>query len=101
VGGPTFATGQTTSVGGQNSSSDDAGSATGSIAGTLVTVTAPTSAFGGRISLKPGTKLTGLTADVFAQVGVPGVVGLLQNADTATGAKPYLTGTPSCLTVGK
>jgi hypothetical protein len=101
VGAPTFATGQTTSVGGQNTSTDDADAATGSIVGNVVTITAPTSAFGGRINLKPGHKLTGLTADVYAQVGVPGVGGLLENADTASGPKPYVAGTASCVPVGK
>ncbi|GAC1439643.1 MAG: hypothetical protein NVS3B26_02910 [Mycobacteriales bacterium] len=101
VGAATFATGQTTTVGGQNTSTDDAPAASGSIAGTIVTITASTSAFGGRVSLKPGTKLTGLTVDVYAQVGVPGVGGLLQNADTAAGAKPYIAGTPSCVVPGR
>lgn len=101
AGAPTFATGQTTSVGGQNTSTDDADPATGSIVGSVVTVSAPTSAFGGRISLKPGRKLLGLTADVYAQIGVPGVGGLLENADTAAASKPYVAGTASCVVPGK
>ena len=101
VGAPTFATGQTTSVGGQNTSTDDADAATGSVTGNVVTITAPVSAFGGRINLKAGHKLTGLTAEVFAQVGVPGVGGLLENVDTASGSKSYVAGTPSCVVPGK
>jgi hypothetical protein len=101
VGAPTFATGQTTSVGGQNTSTDDGDVATGSIAGNVVTITAPTSAFGGRINLKPGHKLNGLTAEVFAQIGVPGVGGLLENVDTGSASKSYVAGTPSCVVPGK
>ena len=105
TGAAVFATGQTTTIQGQSNNSDDSGSgATGSIKGNVVTISAPLTAFT-RVTVKPGTKVTGLAASTWAEIGVPfpqpiGAVGVLQRVDDASG-KDYTAGALSCVTPGK
>jgi len=75
--------------------------ATGSVdaaKGTL-TVTAPAD-LGGLTKLQSGMKLTSLEVKATALVGAAGT-GLVETVDSATGAKPYVVGTPSCVVPGK
>jgi hypothetical protein len=94
--GPTYTTGFEEDVNGVGNKSDDAAPATGKIDGKVITITAPISAFSARTSLKPGKKLTGLAAEVFALVGTSATGGLLALADDATGGS-YTTGAASCV----
>ena len=91
---------QTTPTGGhlyQNAT----GVVTGHVDGSTITITADRGTFGALSSVKPGSKLTGLTADIFYPVEVPMVGGLLEQADNATSSKSYVAGAPSCVAVGK
>ena len=98
TGAATYETGYTQDVNGVGQSTPDADAVTGSVKGDVLTITAPLSAFSGRVNIKPGKKLTGLTADVFALIGAGGT-GLLANADTATGTS-YVAGAASCVKPG-
>ncbi len=92
----TYATGEVTTTGGQHVSNDDAaGSAVGSIKGSILTITAPVNGFS-RVSLKPGQKLSELTAEVRVLIGAAGT-GSLVLADDAAGVKPYVAGALSCV----
>ncbi|MDX6197655.1 MAG: hypothetical protein QOJ79_806 [Actinomycetota bacterium] len=74
-------------------------------------ISAPRELFAKESDLKPGTKLTGLSANAGPEVAIPdkagafggGAIleGALYYADTASGGKDYLAGTPSCVAVGK
>jgi hypothetical protein len=97
--GATYHSGYEEDVNGVGNRTSDADAVLGSVKGNVITITAPLSAFAGRTSLKPGKKLTGLTADVYALIGTSVTGGLLANADTATGTS-YTTGAPSCVKVG-
>ena len=94
--GPVFHTGYEEDVNGVGNKTSDAGTTAGSVKGNVITITAPVSAFSGRVSLKPGKKLSSLTAEVFALIGTSATGGLLAPADDAAG-KDYVTGTPSCV----
>ena len=94
AGSPTFRTGEITTEEARRSFSTDPEPAKGAIRGNEVTITAPVSTFAARGKVAPGTKLTGLTAETFAVVGV-----LLVSVDDATG-KSYTAGTPSCVKPG-
>lgn len=95
VGEPTFRTGQIVSDGTRRTFTNDAEPVTGSIKDKVLTIHAPVSAFAERAKIKPGTKLSGLTAETFALVGV-----FLISVDDA-GGKTYVAGTRSCVTPGK
>lgn len=77
------------------------GVVTGHVDGSTITITAERSVFSALSSVKPGSKLTNLTADVFYPVEVPMVGGLLEQADNATSSKAYVAGARSCVTPGK
>ncbi len=94
--GPVFHTGYEEDVNGVGNKTSDEGTTEGSVKGNVITITAPVSAFGGRVSLKPGKKLSSITAEVFALIGTSTTGGALAPADDATG-KDYVTGTPSCV----
>lgn len=69
-------------------------------------ITAPVSLLSGQATLKPGTMLSDLAADAYSDVSVQvpqAGVGAADAIpiDTATSAKPYAAGTPSCVTPGK
>ena len=98
TGAVTYETGYTEDVNGVGNQTPDPDAVSGSIKGNVITITAPVSAFSSRVNVKPGKKLTGLSADVFALIGVAGT-GLLANADNATGTT-YVTGAPSCVKPG-
>lgn len=100
AGGPAFHTGYEEVIAGTGNKTSDTDPAEGTVKGNVITITAPTSAFAGRVSLKPGKKLTSLTAEVFALIGTSTTGGLLAPADDATG-KDYVTGTPSCAAAKK
>jgi hypothetical protein len=99
VAGASYHSGYEEDVNGVGNRTSDDDPVVGSVKGSVITITAPLSAFAGRTSLKPGKKLTQLTADVYALLGTSVTGGLLANADTATGTS-YTTGTPSCVKVG-
>lgn len=94
VGEPSFRSGQIVTDGTRSTYTNDTESVEGSIKGSVLTITAPVSAFSERAKIKPGTKLSGLTAATFAVVGV-----LLVPVDDASG-KTYTVGTPSCVKPG-
>ena len=94
VGEPSFVTGQIVDDGTRRTFTNDTEPVTGSIKGNVLTITAPLSAFAERGKLTPGTKISGLTAETFAVVGV-----LLVAVDDASG-KSYVAGTPSCVKPG-
>lgn len=77
------------------------GTVTGHVNGSVITINVERGVFSALAAMKPGTKMTGLQADVFYPVEVPMVGGLLEQADTANGTKPYIAGAPSCVPVGK
>ncbi len=54
-----------------------------------------------RGSVKPGAKLTGITAASYNFVGAAAVGGSLQPGDTAETTNTYTAGAPSCVKVGK
>ena len=97
--GATYSTGFEEDVNGVGNKTSDTEPATGKVDGNVITITAPLSAFGGRASLKPGKKLSGLTAEVFALVGTGATGGLLALADDATGSG-YTAGAASCVKPG-
>lgn len=94
AGTPSFTTGQIVADGTRRTFTNDAAPASGSIKGNELTITAPIDAFEQRGTLKPGTKLSALTAETFAVVGL-----LLVSVDDAAG-KSYVAGTPSCVKPG-
>ncbi len=94
AGQPSFRTGQIVADGTRRTFTNDSEPVTGSIKGKQLTITAPVSAFAERGRIKPGTKLSGLTAETFALVGV-----FLISVDDASG-KTYVSGTPSCVKPG-
>lgn len=94
--GITYRSGFEEDVNGVGNKTADTAPVAGKIDGNVITITAPLSAFASRTSLKPGRKLTSLTAEVFALVGTSLSGGLLVLADDATGGS-YTTGTPSCV----
>jgi hypothetical protein len=98
--GAAYHSGYEEDVNGVGNKTSDADAVTGSVKGNVITITAPLSAFSSRVSLKPGKKLTELTAEVFALIGTGPTGGLLASADDATGTS-YVTGTPSCVIPGK
>ena len=98
TGGATYETGYTEDINGVGNQTSDPDPVIGAVKGDVLTITAPLSAFSSRVNVKPGKKLTSLSADVFALIGVSGA-GLLANADTATGTS-YVAGTPSCVKPG-
>ena len=80
------------------------GTATVAVAGTNITLSAPIADLSSLAAIKPGTKLTDLNANATVLVGVPdnpavGTPGVVFSADTATGGKSYIAGTPSCVKV--
>lgn len=75
------------------------GTAIGSVVGKDLHITLPTSGFGALATIKPGTKLGGLTAVTYWYLGVPLVIGALEPGDDASG-KSYVVGTPSCVKPG-
>lgn len=77
------------------------GAVTGHVNGSVITINVDRSVFSALATMKPGTKMTGLQADVFYPVEVPKVGGLLEQADAAAGTKPYVAGAASCVTPGK
>lgn len=91
AGEPTFRTGQIVTDGTRRTFTNDAEPVTGSIDGNQLTITAPLSAFSSRGKVAPGTKISGLTAETFALVGV-----FLVGVDDAAG-KSYVAGSPSCV----
>jgi hypothetical protein len=92
AGEPTFTTGQIVADGTRRTFTNDAGGEVkGKIAGNEITITAPVDAFEERGAITRGTKLTSLTAETFAVVGL-----LLVGVDEAAG-KSYVAGTPSCV----
>jgi hypothetical protein len=99
VAGASYHSGFEEDVNGVGNKTSDADAVMGAVKGNVITITAPLSAFSSRVNLKPGKKLTDLTAEVFALIGTSTTGGLLANADDATG-KAYTTGTPSCVKVG-
>ncbi|MCU1590745.1 MAG: hypothetical protein JWP11_2001 [Frankiales bacterium] len=76
-----------------------------------VRISAPRDLFAAESALKPGTKLTALTANAGPEVAIPdkagafggGAIleGALYYADTASGGKDYVAGAPSCVVPGK
>ena len=66
----------------------------GSVAGNVVTISAPLSAFT-RVKLAPSQKLTRLTIETFTETGT-----LFLGVDDAAGGT-YTTGAPSCVVPGK
>ena len=96
VTGVTYATGFEEDVNGVGNKTSDTTAAKGSIDGNVITISAPLSAFAARTSVKPGKKLTDLTAEVFALIGTSATGGALALDDDATGGS-YTTGTPSCV----
>jgi hypothetical protein len=100
VAGAAYHSGYEEDVNGVGNKTSDTDAVLGSVKGNVITITAPLSAFSSRVSLKPGKKLTGLTAEVFAMIGTGATGGLLVNADDATGSS-YTTGAPSCVVPGK
>lgn len=99
VTGATYGTGYQEDVNGVGNKTSDADPAIGSVKGSVITITAPLSAFSSRVNLKPGHRLMSLTAEVFALIGTGATGGALYDADDATG-KGYVTGAPSCVKVG-
>jgi hypothetical protein len=77
------------------------GEVTGHVDGSVITMNVDRGVFGSLASMKPGTKMSGLAANVFYPVEVPMVGGLLETADEAAGTKPYIAGAASCVAVGK
>lgn len=77
------------------------GVVTGHIDGNVITMTASRSEFSSLASVKPGSKLTNLVAEVKVPLEVPGVGGSLQPADDAAGSKSYTAGSLSCVKPGK
>jgi hypothetical protein len=98
--GASYSTGFEEDVNGVGNKTSDVAPATGKVVGNKIFITAPISNFGGRASLRPGKKLTGLTGEVFALIGTSVTGGLLALADDATGAG-YTTGAASCVAVGR
>lgn len=97
--GASYSTGFEEDVNGVGNKTSDAEPATGKVDGKVITITAPLGAFSGRASVKPGKKLSGLTAEVFALVGTSATGGLLALADEATGGS-YVAGSRSCVKPG-
>lgn len=93
VGAPSFRSGEvvTSSTGTSTYTNDPAGDVTGEIKGKEITINAPLSAFASRAKIKPGTKISGLTIETFALVGV-----FLVPVDDAAG-KNYVAGSRSCI----
>lgn len=77
------------------------GAVTGSLTGSVFTLTVARDVLGSLVDVKPGIKLTALTAEIFWPAEVPFVGGLLEPADDATGAKAYIAGALSCVKPGK
>jgi hypothetical protein len=77
------------------------GAVTGHVDGSVITINVDRGVFGSLASMKPGTKMTSLQAEVFYPVEVPMVGGLLEQADAASGTKPYIAGAASCVVPGK
>ena len=100
VAGASYHSGYEEDVNGVGNKTSDPDAVAGSVKGNVITITAPLSAFSSRTSLKPGKKLTGLTAEVFALIGTSVTGGLLANADDAAGTS-YTTGGASCVVPGK
>lgn len=50
--------------------------------------------------VKPGAKFTNLTANSTVVIGTSATGGLVSTVDEATGAKPYVSGYPSCVKPG-
>jgi hypothetical protein len=94
VGEPTFRTGQIVADGTRRTFTNDPAPVKGSIKGNDLTISAPVSAFADRAKIASGTKLSSLTAETFAVVGI-----LLVGVDEASG-KAYTVGTPSCVKPG-
>jgi hypothetical protein len=92
---------QPSPAGGGQLFQNSAGTVTGHVDGAKITITVERSVFSALSSVKPGSKLTSITADIFYPVEVPGVGGLLQQADNAVGSKAYVAGSRSCVTPGK
>lgn len=67
-----------------------------------VRVTVPLSAYDAQAKITPGTKLTQLAVSAGDYINTAGgsPSGSIQ-ADDATGGKPYATGTPTCVVIGK
>lgn len=99
VAGAAYHSGEEQDVNGVGNKTSDPDAVVGSVKGNVITITAPLSAFSSRVSVKPGKKLTGLTAEVYALVGTGVTGGLLIKADDASGSS-YTAGTPSCVKVG-
>ena len=94
--GATYSTGFTDTATGVGARTDDATPATGSIAGNVITIQAPLSAFASRTTFPAGKRLSGLGAEVFVLVGTGPTGGLLIRADDALGAS-YPIGASSCV----
>ena len=77
------------------------GALKGTISGSIITMTVSRSVLSTLGDVKPGKKVTGLSAQVFYPVEVPQVGGLLEQADTAESAKSYVAGAPSCVKPGR
>ena len=97
--GASYSTGFEEDVNGVGNKTTDTEPATGKVDGNVITITAPLNAFSGRASVKPGKKLSGLTAEVFALIGTSATGGLLALADDATGSG-YTAGGASCVKPG-
>jgi hypothetical protein len=79
----------------------------GAVTGTVdvakkeVRITAPISIFAEQASIKPGTKITDLNLLAQRYVGNRSVGGATPSADEALGGKTYVSGSRSCVVVGK
>lgn len=79
------------------------GDATGVVDGAAneLRVSVPLSALATVTRIKPGTKLSALTATTTSVIGTSASGGLVATVDTAESSKSYITGSPSCVVPGK
>lgn len=66
-----------------------------------IRISAPVSAVSAIANVKPGAKLSSLTASSTMVLGTSATGGLVSTVDEAEGAKSYVAGYPSCVVPGK
>jgi hypothetical protein len=65
-----------------------------------IRISVPVADVNGVAKVNPGTKLTNIAASATTVIGTSASGGLVSTVDDATSTKPYIAGSPSCVTPG-